>query len=262
MILAVMSYPRHYHISQLAIRHAIKHIPDITEIAVIWDDTQAVQPNIPLHSSVRSKIPCYTYPWSAVIQDSRYPINGWIGQQLIKLHIDRVIKDECVILDGDLIINQDIDPANITYANALPRHHSKYRHINEMLGLGVYDFGSCPFMYVRTSWLKDIRRLTELHSHTDVIEKFNTAIRDNSNHPNWLNEWELIATYALQVLKLPRRVEYFNRRAVKTQAFAATYNDQESFVLDGPDDIGREFYESKEIHIDRQLISALGYNNC
>lgn len=258
MILAVMSYPKHYHISQLAIKRAIKHIPNIKEICIVWDDTHPEKPSTPLAHAARCGIPCYTFPWSAVIEKSNHPIDGWIGQQIIKLHLDRVLKNEIVILDGDLIINQDLDPKNITYASALPRYHPKYKHIDEMLGFGAYDFGSCPFMYVQADWLKNIRELCKTYSHSDIIDRLIPYL----GRTNTLNEWEIIANYVFKCLKLPRRIEYFNRKAVKTDYFSKEYNDIDNFVLDGADDLPAEFWAKHNIVVDTNLTKALGYKNC
>ena len=254
MILAVMSYPKHFHITQLSIKHALKRIPDITEVAIIWDDNHIQKPSMSLDQVVQLNIPCYVYPWSDII-----PIgdkaHGWLGQQLIKLHLDVVIKKECIILDGDLIINQNIDPKNITYANELPMRHPRYNHINEILGLGVYEFATCPFMYVQTSWLKDIRELSKLHSHMDFIDRFLLA----SKYSRTLAEWELIASYIFNVLKLSRKVEYFHRKPVKPNHFVQEYNTVENFVLDGPDDIDLKFFKGNNIFIDIKLMKELEY---
>jgi len=254
MILAVMSYPKHYHITQISILHAIKHIPNITEIAIIWDDTHQQKPSASLNEVMNINIPVYMFPWSAIINDPQ--VDGWLGQQLIKLHLDTILKNDFVILDGDLIINQDVNPKNITYANALPRQHPKYKHINEILGLGSYDFGSCPFMYVESAWLKQIRQLCEIHSHTTLINRF-VGYRSPM-----FNEWELIATYIFQVLKLPRKIEYFNRRSVKSSNFVSEYTNFENFVLDGADDLNWQFYKNNDVFIDSKLMKELGYNSC
>lgn len=253
MILAVIVYPKHYHIAQISIAHAIKHIPNITEVAIIWDDTHQQKPSASLNEVLNINIPTYLFTWTGIITDTQ--VQGWLGQQLIKLHLDNVLKNDFVILDGDLIINQDLDPKNITYANALPRHHPKYKHINEILGLGAYDFGSCPFMYINPKWLKQIRQLCEIHSHTSLIDRF-----VNYQSPMF-NEWELIATYVFQVAKLPRRIEYFNRRAVKSSNFVSEYNNLENFVLDGSDDLNWQFYKDNNVFIDSKLMQQLGYIN-
>lgn len=248
-----MSYPHHYHISQIAIKHAIKHIPDITEVAIIWDDTHAVKPSAPLNEMLQLQLPCYTYPWSSIVD--RPNIKGWLGQQIIKLHLDNVIKNECVILDGDLILNQDVDPKNITYGSLLPRNHPRYDHISEMLGLGVYEYTSCPFMYVKSFWLKKIREFGSLYSNMDFIDRF--VLAHQTSHT--LTEWALIGTYIFDVLKLPRRREHFHRRAVKPNSFASEFNQYENFVLDGPDDIGVPFLTANGVLIDTQLMRQLGY---
>jgi hypothetical protein len=256
MLLAVFSYPKNYHITQLTIRHAIRHIPNIKQVAVIWDDTHDIQPSAQLSQVIDN---CTIYNWSGLSNTIKFQGNNWLEQQLVKLHLDLMLnKEEFIMMDGDLIVNQNIDPVNILYSNSLPRVHGKYDHLRELLGLGVYDFSTNPFMYYKARWLKNIRELCETNSHAKIDKKlFDTF--EIANQTNALLEWNIMARYLLDVLKLPKKVEYFHRHSVKGPVFANVYNDEENFVCDGPDNIGLKFYESKGIHIDYDLMSKLGY---
>lgn len=266
MLLAVLSYPKNYHITQITIQHALKNIDGISEIAIIWDDSHPYAPSIPLSTVVKARIPCYTYFWSSISDkvDLR-GVHGWAGQQIMKLHMDLLTpKEDFIIMDGDLIINQPIDPVNILYSNNIPQTHGRYDHIAEALGLGVYDFATCPFMYFKARWLKHIRELCENNSHMTIDKKLVSAFNKASsvNQLNWLLEWNIMARYQLQVLKLPRRIEYFHRRAIAGPNLRRFYNDEENFVVDGPDDIDLDFYKEHNVHIDINLLRALGYKNC
>jgi hypothetical protein len=249
MLLAVLSYPKNYHITQVAIKHAIKYIPNITKTAIIWDDTHKVNPSMPIHEALTN---CISYNWSTLHNEIHFDGNNWFEQQLIKLHADLLLdEDEFILMDGDLIINQTIDPTNIMYSNNLPRMHGNYNHVREMLGLGAYDFSTNPFMYYKAQWLKNIRTLCEINSHMKLTTKFKTT-------PS-LKEWNLMAHYVLDVIKLPKRIEYFHRRSIKADNFYQCYNDYENFVCDGPDNIDLAFYENEDIFIDKALMSKLGY---
>lgn len=258
MMLAVFSYPKHFHITQVAIKHAMKHIPNITSVAIIWDDTRNI--DVPL-TTFRDENYIW-YSWSRLSDVITLDNNNWAGQQIIKLHADLILpEDEFILMDGDLIINQDIDPVNILYSNSIPRQHGRYDHVAELLGLGVYDFSSCPFMYVKAQWLKNIRLLCENNSYTSIDKKllsaFNTA--QSYNQVNYLLEWNVIARYVLQVLKLPKRIEYFHRHSVSGPNFYKHYNNEENFVCDGPDNIDLEFYRNEKISISEKLMIQLGY---
>lgn len=256
MLLAVFSYPKNYHITQVAIKHAVKHIPNITQVAIIWDDTHEIQPERPLWETTEGSI---SYNWSALSNVIKFQGINWLEQQLVKLHLDLIVnKDEFILMDGDLIINQNIDPVNILYSNNLPRIHPKYDHLSEVLGLGVYDFSTNPFMYYKSRWLKNIRELCENNSHETLDKKFFNTFTNNKQ-TNTLLEWNLMAKYVLHVLKLPKKIEYFHRRSVKGPNFYNLYNSEENFVCDGPDNINLKFYEDEGIYIDRVLMSKLGY---
>lgn len=259
MLLAVFSYPKHFHITQVAIKHAMKHIPYVTSVAVIWDDTHDVE--VPLQV-FKDDDNIVLYPWSWLSKDITLDGNNWAGQQIVKLHADLILpQDEFILMDGDLVINQDIDPANILYSNCIPRQHGRYDHVAELLGLGVYDFASCPFMYVKAQWLKNIRHLCETNSHTTIDKRLLSAFEtaQSYNNLNYLLEWNVIARYILQVLKLPKRIEYFHRHSVNGPNFYKYYNNEENFVCNGPDNIDLDFYRAEGIWIKEDLMKRLGY---
>lgn len=257
MLLAVLSYNKNYHITQVAVKHALKHIPNITQVAIIWDDGHAINPKMPLHQIIRSAI---MYNWSALENVIDFNNNHWLGQQLVKLHADLILpNEEFILMDGDLILNQDIDPANIIYSNNIPPTHPRYDHVAQLLGLGVYEFYTCPFMYCKSQWLKKIRQLCENNCHMTIDKKltnvFGTA--QSYNGVNMLFEWNVMARYVLEILKLPKRVEYFHRHWITGPDLYKHYNTDENFMINGPDNIDVKFYENEGIHIDRELLSKL-----
>lgn len=248
MKLVVLTYPYHYHVTQLAIKHAKKYFPDIDLTYIIWDDTHDIIPTMPLYQSMKD---CVQISWSRL----NLNVKGWVGQQIIKLYLDTVINEsEFIILDGDLIINQPLDPKNILYSGSLPRTHNGYDHLREMLGLGSYSFNTCPFMYVKSNWLKEIRELCSLHSHMTLQEK----LLQSANQGNLL-DWNIIAHYQLDVLKLPRKIEYFHRQAMPANVLEHNINYEQNFVLHGKDDFTINFLEKNEIFIDFELRKKLGY---
>lgn len=260
MILAVMSYPYHYHITQLAIKHALKHIPNINKVVIVWDDTHGIEPEVPLHRLLRKTYPEINFglvPWSSIIPqiETDRPIVGNVGQQIIKLHLDLVLDDEFVILDGDTIFNVDIDPANIMYSCRLYPRHSRFDFINAALGLPNYEFWTNPFMYIKRSWLKNFR----IH-----IKSLNgKAIANLFEYDEFrmfpIYEWEIIARYILEVLKLPIKIEYFDKFTVTPDNFALEFNFDYNFVLKGNDRISKDFYQKHGIEIDEELWTKLGY---
>ena len=78
MMLAVFSYPNHFHITQVAIKHAMKHIPNITSVAIIWDDTHNI--DVPL-TTFRDENYIW-YSWSRLSDVITLDNNNWAGQQI------------------------------------------------------------------------------------------------------------------------------------------------------------------------------------
>jgi len=248
MKLVVLTYPYHYHITQLAINQAKKHFPNIDLTYIIWDDTHKFKPSMPLYECMKD---CVQISWSRL----NLKAVGWAGQQIIKLHLDTVINEkEFIILDGDLIINQDLDPKNVLYSGVLPRQHGAYDHLSEVLGLGVYSFNTCPFMFVEARWLKEIRELCLLHSHMTLEEKLTQSANQNG-----FLDWNIIAQYQLRCLKSTKKIEYFHRSPMSAKQLEMSFNDTQNFVLNGPDNFSIEFLESKNITVDRNLMRQLNY---
>lgn len=261
MILAVLTYPKHFHITQLAVRHAIKYIPDIKKIFIVWDDTHNINPTVPLQKIIRQhidyKIEVPIVNWSTLI--SQIPgnrvISGNVGQQIIKLHLDLIINDDFVILDGDTIINHFIDPANILYSSRMSVKHIRYNHVNHALGIPNYEFWTNPFMYVKADWLRGLRNHVDSVAGQPILDMLGSG----KDFP--LFEWELIARHTLDILKLPRKIEYFDKVVLGTNEFQQNFNLENNCVLDGPDDFSLDFMNKHKITVDNALLTQLGYTN-
>lgn len=249
MLLVVMSYYKHYHITQLAIKKAIAHIPDINKVMVIWDDTHEPVPEIPIYSTIQNcDIGAYT--WSGLQHIIVKNESGWFNQQLIKLHMDLIVNDkEFIIMDGDLILNQFLNPRDIMYATQVPSHHLKYNHLDQMLGLYYGDFSSCPIMYVNSVWLKNIRNICTINTDIPLIDML-------IKHSPAVNEWDLISKYVLNVLRLPKRIEPFYYARVTPNNLVESFNDIDNFVLFGDDLVDKEFWIKNNVVVDNNLYAA------
>lgn len=261
MQLVILSYPCHYHIAQLAVKHALQHIPNISKIFVVWDDTHNLKPEIPLSTVIKRKfdlMECPTINWSSVIHHipGDNVIQGNVGQQIIKMYLDQVIAGDFVILDGDTIINHDIDPANIIYSNRLPFNHARYNLINHALGIPNYEYFSNTFMYMKGAWLAGMREHIYKVTGKHIVDLFDYEGR---YHP--IYEWELMAHYVLDILKLPKKIEYFDKVFLITQKFEQYFTLDQNIVLNGPDDFSLKFMEQHGITVDRMLMMQLNYTN-
>jgi hypothetical protein len=70
-------------------------------------------------------------------------------------------------------------------------------------------------------------------------------------------EWEILARYLLNILKLPIKIEYFDKFVVKTNNFVNNFSLDYNFVLDGKDCFEQSFYKKHNITIDEQLWNRL-----
>lgn len=261
MQLVVLSYPKHYHITQLSVRHALKYIPDITKIFIVWDDTHGISPEIPLNTLLNRTLnlpECPIINWSSIIPSiqGNNAITGNIGQQIIKMHLDLAISGDFIILDGDTILNTHIDPVNILYSNRLPYSHPRYNLVNHALGIPNYEYFSNTFMYVKGNWLEDLRA----HVHEVTGNHFSDLLDYDARFCP-VYEWELIAHYVLDILKLPKRVEYFDKAFLTTYNFEKHFTLEKNIVLNGPDDFSPTFMENQGITVDRMLMMQLNYTN-
>lgn len=261
MKLAVLTYPNHFHITQLAIEHALKNMPDIKTVFLIWDDTHGIEPNIP-HYLLRKKFfntDLAKINWSSIIPriEGNNAIVGNVGQQIIKLHLDLVIEGDFIILDGDTVINSPVDPVNILYSNRLSPIHSRYNHINHALGILNYEFWTNTFMYVKPNWLSGLREHVKHVNGKPLADVFEYA--DGRIFPVY--EWEILAQYILNILKIPKRIEYFDKKVAKTDVFEKNFSLDHNFVLDGSDDFSLDFLKKWDILIDDELLKKLNYRN-
>lgn len=260
MQLAVLSYPKHYHITQMAVRHALKYIPNIDRIFVIWDDTHVAQPEIPLRNLLKMQFnlpECPGILWSHLIPyiEGNRTIEGNVGQQIIKLHLDLIIKGDFIILDGDTIINHPIDPQNIFYSNRLPITHKRFNLINYSLGIPNYEFFSNTFMFVKNQWLRDLRNHIKITTGLSIARLFDLQYGNNPVY-----EWELIAHYVLDILKIPKKVEYFDKVFLETEKFEKNFTLDNNLVLKGSDNFSPNFMEKHGITVDKQLMMQLNYS--
>lgn len=249
MQLVLFSYYQHYHISQLAVKHALKHIPNIDSIVIIWDNTHDITPKIPLYDTL--PLHPIQISWNDLNDDIIIKNgNGWFNQQLIKLHLDLILeKKDYIVMDGDMILNQDIDPYHNLYATQIPQNHERYNHLQKVLGLYHGDFMSCPFMYIKSAWLKNIRRMCEINTGFDIKDVL-------IKHSPQVYEWGLIANYLLYVLKKPIRVEPFYYKIMNAENLEKQFNDVDNFVLAGNDLLTTDFWKDHGVVIDNNIYSA------
>lgn len=243
MILVVISYPGHYHITQLAIKQAMKYIDGVTAVYVIWDDRDIPAPSDYIPMSLVIKIPPH--------------IKGWYKQQIVKLNLHNVFPNEkMVVLDGDVILHSAKQPNKYFYAPLLGPEISNYSLVKEALQIEQFDFLATRFMYVESQWLAKIQTL---NPNLNQLYQ-NIAMSNWSLNGRWpLSEWEIIYNYTNNVLCLNKCIKPFEYQLLKTNEFESKFNISTDLVLDGQDNLSKAFYQQNGININSQIWS-FAYN--
>lgn len=237
MQLAIISHPYHYHITQLAIKHATEYVYDITDIKVIWDDS-----NLPCPSS-------NFIPFSSVCSIPSY-IKGWYAQQIVKLNLHNVLSGDIFILDGDVIINQKLNPKEFFYAPLMFEESNLFSKVKSMLGIDQFDFSCAPFMHVHTDWLHELHNL-----NSNINEIYiNTARTRWSNNRFWpIPEWSLLYHFITEVKKINKQVLTFQYELLEKKEFEQSFNSVQNFVLNGKDNFTVDFYQKHNITLNETL---------
>jgi hypothetical protein len=241
MILAVISYPYHYHITQLAIKHALANIDNITDVKVIWDDSTISSPTD------------NCIPFSQICSIPSY-IKGWYAQQVIKLNLHNVLEGDVLILDGDVILNQKFNTIENFYAPAMGDRSKMFSKIKEFLHISQYNFINAPFMHVHTSWLQD------LHLHYKDINQlyFDTAMSNWALDGEWpISEWEMLYNFLTFVKKINKPILPFEFKLLSTVKFEEELNLQDNFILNGKDNFSVDFYQKHNITINETLCKQI-----
>ena len=237
MKLAVISYPYHYHITQLAIKHAIDNIKDITNIHIIWDDS--VLP-----------IPHNNYIPFSKICNFPTKLKGWYRQQIIKLNLHKVLTGELLILDGDVILNQTFSPQQYFYAPQLGDNTPTFLKIKELLKINQFDFSCAPFMYIETEWLQELHQLNP-NINQQYIDVARSCWASNGLWP--IPEWDLLYRFITEVKKINKQVLPLEYKLLKTHQFEKDFDNTQNFVLDGKDNFSIDFYIKHNISINKKL---------
>lgn len=245
MILAVISYPYHYHITQLTIKHALANVDGITDVKIIWDDSSILSPNNDY------------IPFSKIVSIPKY-IKGWYAQQIVKLNLHRVINDEILIIDGDVIVNQQLNPKEFFYAPLMFEKSNLFSKVKSILGIDQFDFSCAPFMHVHTDWLHDLH---DLNSNINEIY-INTARTQWANNGFWpIPEWSLLYHFITEVKKINKQVLTFQYELLEKKDFEQSFNSLQNFVLNGKDNFTVDFYQKHNITINeilwKQIYGAL-----
>lgn len=279
--LVIITYALHYHICQVAIKLAIQRFnPDKVTILVDnpagtmygWDNlgselTYDLKINVGLtnpriHAISFTALPdIQTEPW------------GWIRQQYIKLNLHKILPgDEWLVIDGDTLINEDINPYDFVYVNSndyilTPQNAFFVRYAldlgnKELLFNNKLIELNGPIKVLNRKTLEGLENyIYELHG-TDVKGiRDSFTLKQNRRFYVELSEYDLIAYYQAFISKDLKPLKHVGFYYHSSGDFVSNWDllKDKIAILDGKDDIPSEWYAQFGVKINQELWEKLGY---
>ncbi len=275
--LIVFTYSEHFHITKLAIKQAKEHLSP-SEIIVLYDDLQDYR-WVRLGDELRNDllveygIVVSCIPHSAVEAAQTQPF-GWLRQQYVKLNLHKILPHQSwIVLDGDSIILNKIDPSKYCYINPAAGHPEATRFFCDYAldldhqtiqfeGMSI-SFSAVPIKHITRKTLIGIeKRIAELHG-TSIDKVFDSfTLKKNRSRYVEFSEFDLIGFYENIIsneslplsgigIKFAHREEFisrFNQNDLELLVFAAN---------EGRDDLPRRWYEDQGIKINENIWKSL-----
>lgn len=255
MPLVVLTYPGHFLLTALTIRSYLEyHTP--TEVIVVADD---LSPYV-WDSYLKD---CQYLYWSSVvpfsqIAETKQHNNGWIRQQIAKLHMDQIIKsDRWFFTDGDIVFLHAVDPTHIPYSVPDYTETTKQQNdyvkslLNVDVGIMVNGQQVCvsnpPFRTVESNTLQELRNHVGKQIHT--------------TGPG-MSEWELIENFKQKVqAKELNLVKYAPHRLNDPSANLKYFDHQFLTCYNTDSDLGREWFVDQGIQTTDRIWQILSNIN-
>lgn len=285
--IVIITHRYHYHICQIAILLAIEHFHP-NNIAILFDDVEGTQVGWGdigknLLNDVKSNVnlkscKIFALPFSSISMTKNEPA-GWIRQQYVKLNLHKILPhDEWLVIDGDVLLNHQIDPWNYCYINSadpLHLHHDFF--VRYALDLGdkrvLYnnspvEFSSVPIRLISRKTLTGLENYIQKLHNTDIRGiRDSFTLQKNKEKYLELSEYDLIGNYqnfiSNDLLPLENLEIYFEPK----ENIVANWDFLSSkiTVLHGYDNLPIEWYKNFGININQTVWNLLYTNqkiNC
>lgn len=271
----VITYRFHYHITQVAISTIIKQFnPD--KITILFDDLPGMRnywkeigPRLAALLKSRYQLNISSKPFS-LVPNIHSEISGWIRQQYVKLNLHNIFEDdEWVVVDGDAILNKPIDPWSYQYLNTRESSASSYPHhdifTRYVLNLGdkrpvfqerEVEFSSMPVRLLTRKTLAGLEQYI-LNLHGANIRQIRDALTLKQNREYYieLSEWDLICNYQTYISKDLLPLKFIDMIEVPADELYKNWSNyqNEFVVLQGYDNLPKEWYESLGVAVDQEI---------
>lgn len=266
MKLIIFAYPLHYHICQLSLRHALNTLGDISDVVIIWDDLN--RPKLEHSFNLSQQLAQQTS--AQVIKTSEIKLvknqrNGWIRQQLVKLHLHKLFNDDAwILLDGDTVIRNRRNLYRTIHNNPYDYYAPAHEFMAHALGLAR---GAGP-SYMTPVWLAERPVLEALHNHvqdrhnSEFIALYDQFVQEHYAQAIWppLNEIELYANFAVQQLNYQYNLIDNTALTVGADEFLSAWSGTQDIILSGRDRMPESFWAEQMITFNHELNNWLNYH--
>ena len=275
----IITHRYHFHICQVAIDLVMaKYNPQ--RLSIVFDDVIGTKDgwnylgrDIAVEIRVKYGLPAGVislHPFSCVDAIHSEP-NGWIRQQYVKLNLHKFLdNDEWLVIDGDTLINKDIDPWAYLYVNPADirhRHHDFFlRYALDLEDkVAMYngkpiEFSSVPIRLLNRRTLSGLEKyIYELHG-TDVRGiRDSFTLKRNRDRYIELSEYDLIGNYqtfiSKDILPLKELGPIFCPAKELYQNWDKLKN--EIAVLHGHDNLPLEWYQQMGVNVNQNIWQIL-----
>lgn len=275
----IITHRYHYHICQIAALTAIKQFaPD--KVCFLFDDMQGTQYGwnqmgkklLNDFKQVCSLSPGATFamPFSSV-QNVQTEPSGWIRQQYVKMNLHKFMPgDEWLVIDGDVIVNQSVDPYNFWYfnpADPLQLHHDFFtRYVLDLKDKVAYfnskpiEFSSIPLRVLTRKTLQGLEDYI-FHLHKKSIREIRDSftLQQNRSYYLELSEYSLISNYQKFITEDLLPIKELDVHVCKQDEILSNWNflKDKIAVLDGFDNFPKEWYAQWGVNINEEIWQIL-----
>ncbi len=277
--LVIITHRYHYHICQATLLTALKHFT-FDRIAILFDDVVGTQVGWnklgkTLLSDIKKLVNLppgvvYSMPFSA-INNVHVEASGWIRQQYVKLNLHKILTgDEWLVIDGDVLLNKQIDPYEFCYINPednLKPHHDIFtRYVldlkeNRSLFKGKpVEFSSVPIRLLKRSTLEELEKyIFKLHKKNIIEIRNSFTLLENKEFYFELSEYDLIGNFQNFILKDLQPLCELECYYTLNETFVNSWDFLKNHiaVLHGYDNLPIDFYQSLGVNINQDIWNLL-----
>jgi hypothetical protein len=277
--IVIITHRYHYHICQVAIQLALKQFnpnsiailfDDVTGTQAGWDDTGKELTRAVKMRNLRSSTNIFSMAFSA-LPNIHNESSGWIRQQYVKLNLHKLLSgDEWLVIDGDVLINQPIDPWTYCYINTADKfrsHHDWFTRYTLNLhnqrsffeGREV-EFSSVPIRLLTRKTLEGLEQHVHKLHNTDIRGvRDSFTLKTDRDFYLELSEYDLIANYQYFIsndIQKIKPLEIYFEPAEKLYA-KWDFLKNKIAVLHGWDNLPLEWYQKFGIEINQKIWDLL-----